>query len=137
MNTKEMRSKLRKDGIKPPQKNEVMIELYNKTYGETEVEATVTNLPMTNQYTYIGSGATPPQLINFMGMQVFMRGELTTVTNPTVLNKIQGNPCFVQGEYPKEKLLENDKEALKREQKIKEEHTKMEIEIQRRNRKNA
>jgi hypothetical protein len=137
MNTKEMRTKMREDGLTPPRSNEELIKVYNEKYGETKVEATVTNMPMQNQYTYIGAGATPPQLINFMGMQVFMRGELTTVTNPVVLGKIKGNPCFVQGEYPKEKLMENDKQAEKCAQKIRDEHVKMEIDIQRRNRKHA
>lgn len=67
---------------------------------EDEVEGEV--------YTYIGKGTEIPRRINFMGLQPFVRGQATEVTNPTVLKKLKGHPCFVEGEVDPDELDEAD-----------------------------
>lgn len=64
-----------------------------------------------NVFTYVGQGEDPPRVINFMGMQKFVRGVPVEVTNPMVLNKIAINPSFVQGEVDQEVLHEQDQKA--------------------------
>lgn len=64
-----------------------------------------------NIVTYVGAGESSPPVINFMGMQKFMRGRATEVTDQFVLSKIKGNPSFVLGEVDFEKLEQMDMEA--------------------------
>lgn len=62
-------------------------------------------------YTYVGKGADSPRVIDFMGMQRFVRGEATEVTNPVVLAKLKGHPTFVEGEVGQEQLHNIDEEG--------------------------
>lgn len=62
-------------------------------------------------YTYIGGGASSPRVIDFMGMQRFVRGEATEVTNPVVLAKLKNHPTFVEGEVDQETLHAMDEEG--------------------------
>lgn len=70
--------------------------------------------PDVETYTYVGAGAEPPEVINFMGMQRFVRGEETEVTIPQVLAKIKNNQCFVKGKADPVKMFE-DKQAAQAE----------------------
>lgn len=63
------------------------------------------------KFTYIGAGEDSPRVINFMGKQTFIRGELTTVSDPDVLRKLDGNPTFVEGKADQETLHRIDEEA--------------------------
>lgn len=67
-----------------------------------------------NVFTYVGGGTDSPQVINFMGKQKFVRGQLTEVTDPEVLAKIKYNPSFINGEVSQEELYEMDKDAVKK-----------------------
>lgn len=62
-------------------------------------------------FTYVGGGEDSPRVINFMGMQQFVRGRATAVTNPVVLSKIRNNPTFVEGEVDEEELYAYDEKA--------------------------
>lgn len=62
-------------------------------------------------YTYIGGGEDSPRVINFMGKQKFVRGELTTVTDPEVLAKLDGASTFVKGKADQETLHRIDEDA--------------------------
>ena len=64
-----------------------------------------------NSYTYVGGGEDSPRVINFMGLQKFVRGQLTEVTDPDVLKKLKNHPCFVPYEIEQEALHEADEEA--------------------------
>lgn len=64
-------------------------------------------------YTYVGAGEAPPRRIHFMGKQVFTRGVATAVSNPDVLAKLPGHPCFVKGEVSMDDLHDADEEANK------------------------
>ena len=86
---------------------------------ENEVEATPADTPtkkkaLANVFTYVGSGEASPPLINFMGLQKFVRGKAVEVTNPTVLQKIRNNPCFTEGEVDMEELHEYDQEEAEK-----------------------
>lgn len=63
-------------------------------------------------FTYVGAGEDPPRKINFLGLQEFIRGKAVEVTHPTVLGKLQGHPCFVEGEVEMEDLHDQDEEAM-------------------------
>lgn len=62
-------------------------------------------------YTYVGSGAEAPETVNFLNRQKFVRGISETVTDPLVLSKIGGHPCFVKGEADKSVMDKNAKDA--------------------------
>jgi hypothetical protein len=59
-------------------------------------------------FTYTGAGADSPRVINFMGVQKFVRGQATEVTDAKVISKIENNPTFVEGEVDQEDLHEID-----------------------------
>lgn len=148
MDTKEMRQKLREAGHHVPRSNEETIEAYNKAFGAEDTQcgpseatpvkevesAQVIKLVSTNLWTYIGAGDTPPHMINFMGMQKFIRGQAVEVTHPDVLEKIKHNPCFVKGKVDQEILFKRDEEARERVEKQRFEDLKLQIEMERRNR---
>ena len=64
-----------------------------------------------NVFTYVGGGEDSPRRIKFMGLQTFIRGEATEVTNEIVLAKVKVNPCFVEGEVDIEDLADADEDA--------------------------
>ena len=86
-------------------------------------------------YTYIGSGEDSPQLIDFMGLQRFVRGQATEVTNKTVLSKIVGNACFVSGEVNTDILFDIDEAARKIADGKRNEDISTQIEFERQNKK--
>jgi hypothetical protein len=148
MDTKKMRESLRAKGIKPKQKNEEMIAQYNEEFpNEISIHSEVNDptsfeakqplklVPSDNEYTYVGAGDTPPHMIKFMGIQVFTRGQLTKVTNPRVLAKIDGNPSFVKGAVTQEFLYENDEKAAAEAKRQRESDQELQILIERENRK--
>lgn len=137
---KEMRASLKAEGVKPiPLKNTEMYELYikvNPDYdgGEPELP-TVTELPVSDGWTYIGAGDEPPHMICFMGKQNFVRGQLTQVADKEVLAKLENNHCFIKGEYNMDDAFKADKAAAKVVQLKREEDVKTQIHMERANRK--
>lgn len=141
MEVKEMRAILKELDIKVPQKNSAVVELYNKEFDANEVieeevknDKALKSVVSDNEYTYIGQGDTPPQIIKFMGLQVFTRGVATPVTDPVVLEKVKTNSSFVKGEIDGELLYANDEAAKKKVQAIRDEDVKLDIYMQRKNR---
>ena len=63
--------------------------------------------------TYVGSGEDSPAVIKFMGQQEFVRGEAVEVVDPFLMQKIAGNPSFVEGEVTQKELHGRDMEARK------------------------
>lgn len=63
-------------------------------------------------YTYVGKGESSPQRINFLGRQEFVRGRPVEVTDPIVLQKIQGVHTFVKGKADAELLQEIEDEGM-------------------------
>lgn len=136
MEVKEMRVKLKDVMDIVPRSNEDVVKAYNEKFLDTvDPEVVETKELSTNQWTYIGAGDSPPHLIKFMGIQVFMRGQPTTVTDPLVLEKIKNNHCFVKGEIDKEEMYANDELEKKRAEKRREEDLKLQIEVERQYRK--
>lgn len=86
-------------------------------------------------YTYVGFGDTPPHMIKFMGLQNFIRGQATTVTRIDVLEKIKNHKCFVKGEVDPDVLFGNDKVAAAKAQFRRDEDMKLQIVMDRKNRK--
>ena len=70
-----------------------------------------------------------------MGLQNFIRGVPTRVTNPLVLEKIGGNRSFAKGEVDMEKYFDQDELFAKKSEEIRQEGVKMQIMIDRENRK--
>lgn len=68
-----------------------------------------------NIFTYIGGGEDSPRVINFMGLQKFVRGKPTEVTNKLVLDKLKNgtHKTIVPGTVDQEDLHEQDEEAVK------------------------
>lgn len=116
MEIKEMREKLRDVVETVPRSNDAVVALYNEKFPEDAQEVTEVVKPVKseNVYTYIGSGHEPPSVIKFMGIQSFIRGKSTVVTNPVVLEKIKNHPCFVKGEVEADELVERDSKEDKR-----------------------
>lgn len=116
MEIKEMREKLRDVVETVPRSNDAVVALYNEKFPEDAQEVTEIVKPVKsdNIYTYIGAGHEPPSVIKFMGIQSFIRGKATPVTNPTVLAKIKNHPCFVNGEVEADELVERDSKEDKR-----------------------
>ena len=79
----------------------------NDKQEENSVESSEEIAP-DNFYTYIGSGEDSPRVINFMGLQQFVRGKSQSVTNPVILQKIKKHPCFTQGDVDEEELHSYD-----------------------------
>jgi len=141
MKPKDMRVKLKEAGITCPVSNKDVIERYNANFGEKktiedapkfegiQVEAvnldtgdiipTIVELVSDNIYTYVGSGCTPPERTNFMGLQEFVRGEPIEVVDPFVRKKIENHPCFIKGTPSLTKMRENDERELEGEMKRK------------------
>lgn len=86
-------------------------------------------------WTYVGFGVTPPHTTKYMGIQHFIRGVPTKVTDPRVLEKIGGNRSFAKGEVDMEYYFEQDEKFAKRAEEIRQEGVKMQIMIDRENRK--
>lgn len=82
-----------------------------KTTEDTPVKKKADKEQQAVGYTYVGGGEDSPRIINFMGKQRFVRGELTPVTDPEVLAKIEGASTFVKGEATQEQLHRIDEEA--------------------------
>lgn len=116
MEVKDMREKLRDVVETVPRSNEAVVALYNEKFPDDvqETQQIVKPVKSENIYTYIGAGHEPPSVIKFMGIQSFIRGKATVVTNPTVLEKIKNHPCFVKGEVEADELVERDSEADRR-----------------------
>lgn len=92
---------------------------------KVETATKSTGKPSAPTYTYVGGGADSPRIINFMGMQTFVRGKETEVTNPAVLRKLPGHPCFVEGAIESEELHEYDEKAAAAEKAQKEEDARI------------
>lgn len=107
MKTVEMRKFLREKNIHVPRNNADVVEAYNKAFGEDKKEQPIVKIASSNIYTYIGSGDEPPHMINFMGMQKFVRG-IPVEVSPEVAKKIKNNRSFVKGKYDMELAFEND-----------------------------
>ena len=134
MNTKEMREFL-KDKVKTvPRSNADVEKLYNEMTAHSSESIEIVPRETGEEYTYIGAGPTPPHVIKFMGLQTFVRGQPTKVTDSRVLAKMPGNKCFVKGRIDPEKLTEQDELAAKIEQNIRHEELKIQIEMDRINR---
>lgn len=135
MNTKDMRAALKDVVEVVPRNNEDVVALFKEKFPEVVIEDAVEKAVVEDQstgivilksmvadyhdrtiveeveeevWTYVGSGHEPPQVTNFMGRQVFMRGHPVKVTDPLVLMKIKNHGCFVKGTIKGEKLIEQD-----------------------------
>ena len=62
-------------------------------------------------FTYIGQGEGSPHVINFMGKQKFVRGQLTEVTDGELLAKLPGVATFIEGPVEVESLHNMDADA--------------------------
>lgn len=78
---------------------------------ETTVEVEAVEVSKENFFTYVGGGEDSPRVINFMGLQKFIRGQFTEVKDPLVLSKIKNNQCFVNYEVEEGSIFEADEEA--------------------------
>lgn len=65
-------------------------------------------------FTYIGAGDSSPYVINLMGKQKFVRGQLTEVTDPALLAKLPGMSTFIEGPADAELLHKIDQEGKDR-----------------------
>ena len=146
MNIKEKREFLKDRVTTVPRSNADVEKLYNEMIEPAQtvepmtvepVEVKPADVSASDEYTYVGYGDTPPHMINFMGLQVFMRGTPVKVTNPRVLEKVKVNRSFVKGKADINKMHEQDELAAKRAQKQREEDLKMQIEVERQNRAKA
>lgn len=119
MDAKEMRTALQEAGRDVPRSNDDVEAAYARMIDsapepeqdDAEGEAVP---PKENIFTYIGAGETPPHMINFMGLQRFVRGQAVEVTNPIVLRKVETHRCFVAGEIDSDEMFEQDDLAKKR-----------------------
>ena len=144
MQPNEMRAELKEAGITCPVSNKDVIAKYNEAFpkvdGGSEISTPTNSTPQivtlasTNIYTYVGVGDEPPHMINFMGLQKFIRGDATEVTDLAVIEKIQNHPCFTKGAINKDILFENDEQAKKKAQAQRDEDVKTQIAIDRINR---
>lgn len=109
MDTKEMRAALKDVVDVVPRNNEDVIALFKEKFPDV-IQFSEPEIEEINEevWTYVGSGHEPPQVTNFMGRQVFMRGHPVKVTDPVVLGKIQHHKCFVKGKVAGEKIIEMD-----------------------------
>jgi len=137
MDVKEMREKLKPLGT-VPRSNKDVVTLYNETFNQSErpmVEVAPKCNPPDNTYTYIGGGFSAPQIINFMGLQVFAKGKPTKVTHPDILAKINGNPCFRKGAVDEEVIFQMDEDSRKLYQRNLDEDVKTQIMAERESRR--
>ena len=139
MNHKEMREAIRAAGQHVPRSNEDVKAAYKALTDSTDNkelpnnDGKVVTLVNKNIYTYVGAGDEPPHMINFMGLQKFVRGKEVEVTNPEILAKIDGNPSFIKGKADPEKMFENDEKAKKKADAQRFEDQKMQIAMDRQN----
>lgn len=155
MEPKDMRVALKEAGQPVPVKNADVVEAYNAAVDmglidepvETSAEETEETPEVPEPevktkekksagkvITYIGSGDTPPYMINFMGRQKFMRGKAVEVTDPVVLAKIKDNASFIEGELEDESVLfENDEEAAAHAKAMRDRDAEMQKEADKRN----
>ncbi len=119
MDIKEMREKLADVVVSVPRKNNDVVSLFNEKFPDEAVDfasestepETVAEAPQKvedNVYTYVGKGHEPPQVIKFMGIQAFKRGEPTKVTDPRILAKIETHACFIKGDVNADQLIRQD-----------------------------
>lgn len=135
MEVKQMREQLKDVVDTVPRSNDAVAAMYKeKVLGEAP-EKPLTIVPSENEYTYVGSGETPPHMIKFMGIQVFSRGQLTKVTNPEVLAKIKNNQSFVKGAVSQDDLYDADMKAKEKADLQREEDVKTQIHFDRQNSK--
>lgn len=134
MQVKEMREFLTDKVDTVPRKNEDVITMYNEKCADDVPRETTKVAADGEEWTYVGFGDTPPHMVNFMGMQVFVRGQPVMVTDERVLAKID-NRCFVRGKANMEEAYASDELAAKRVQKQREEDVKTQIIVDRANRK--
>ena len=118
MEIKQIREELKALMDTVPRSNKDVIAAYKKFFpdadlSELEGEAPVVKLVQEEKeiWTYVGFGATPPPVIKFMGIQTFMRGTPTEVTDPRILAKIKGNKSFIKGEVNPDQLIAQDEAA--------------------------
>ena len=140
MKVKDMREFLTDKVDVVPRKNEDVIAMYDEKMGDTTgLEMAVSkesNIEQTGEeYTYVGYGDTPPHMIKFMGIQMFVRGQSVRVTDERVLAKIGTNRSFVKGKADMEEVFKQDEVAAKRAEKQREEDVKTQIMVERANRK--
>lgn len=86
-------------------------------------------------YTYVGGGESSPSAIKFMGKQNFLIGKATEVSDPEVLAKLKGHPCFVEGEADQDALVEKELEAKEEADKQREKDMATDKAIKERNKK--
>ena len=134
MQIKEKRQYLKGKVDKVPRSNADVELLYNKLTSVTLPEASDMK-PAGEIWTYIGGGVSPPHTTKYMGIQNFIRGVPTRVTDPRVLEKIGSNRCFAKGEVDMDYYFEQEEIEAKRLQEIRDEGLKLQIMIERENRK--
>ena len=136
MKVKEMRQVLKNHVDVVTRSNKDVEALYNKIVHYHVGEVMPAALPDAGEtWTYLGAGVTPPHTIKYMGIQHFIRGVPTIVTDPRVLERIGGNRSFAKGEVDMEQYFDQDELAAKRAQEILDEGLKLQIMIERENRK--
>jgi len=86
-------------------------------------------------FTYVGAGTEPPFMIDFMGLQKFVRGTPERVKNEVVLKKIRHNPSFVAGIVSRKVLFANDQAAMARAAEITRNLRAVQAEVDKENRK--
>lgn len=113
MNHKEMRKALKDAGHHVPRANVAVEAAYASAFNTDKIEAIPEKKPVNNKaniYTYVGSGDTPPHIVNFLGRQSFVRGIPMEVTDEMILRKIVNHPCFVAGAADPEAMHKSDQE---------------------------
>lgn len=159
MNTVEMRKILREAGEKVPRSNEELEAAYNefianrdklpewedlqKEVKERDLKPEQLNplfadkaikLVSSNIYTYVGKGDEPPSKIKFMDIQWFTRGVATEVKSE-LLPHVSKHACFVKGKVDMSEYYENDLKEKKRVEDRRFEDQKIQIEMERKNRR--
>jgi len=83
-------------------------------------------------FTYIGGGEDSPQVIKFMNSISFRRGEAVEIEkneeNELYIQKLSGNPCFINGSIDADEIVEMDKKARRVANEIRERTLKLDIE---------
>jgi len=98
--------------VKAPTAKAVAIAVKAQAPAEDKMAKVDKNGMKARQFTYIGGGEGSPHVINFMGKQKFVRGQLTEVTDPVVLAKLDGGVAtIIEGSANAETLHKIDSEA--------------------------
>lgn len=156
MKTAEMRKVLKDAGQKVPRNNPDVEKAYQEwkissaivvDTDETTRDVVIEGLDIdgkpiketiklvsSNVYTYVGMGDEPPHKIKFMGVQWFTRG-LPTEVDQSILEKVSKHACFRKGKVNMDEFYEKDVEEKKKADRQREEDLKLQIEIERVNRK--